>query len=162
MFFGSRRLLKPLLSVAVGSGEPPGPRRFVELRTADCRPSGSEASPLGRPSAGSGLLDTITGAISMARHAAAARSARDTTTAEELLDDAMAKLDDVFGIVFDGPDMSQEQVRLLALLPEDDLEAIVGYAEECAENVRDYARLAREALRAKCPEESQGAPAIVR
>ncbi len=98
----------------------------------------------------------------MARHAAAARSARDTTTAEELLDDAMAKLDDVFGIVFDGPDMSQEQVTLLALLPEDDLEAIVGYAEECAENVRDFARLAREALRAKCPEQSQGAPAIVR
>lgn len=51
--------------------------------------------------------------------------------------------------VFDGPDMSDEQVELLALLPADDLKLIAAQAEEYAANVRDYATLARNALEAK-------------
>lgn len=62
---------------------------------------------------------------------------------EEILE----TLDNVYGLVMDGPDMSDERVELLAALPEDDLLGIASLAEEYAENVRDYARLAREALR---------------
>jgi len=62
-------------------------------------------------------------------------------------DEILEKLDDVYGIIMDGPDMSDEQVELLAALPEDDLLEIASLAEEYAENVRDYARLAHKALR---------------
>jgi len=62
-------------------------------------------------------------------------------------DEILETLDNVYGIVMDGPDMSDEQVELLAALPEDDLLEIASLAEEYAENVRDYARLAHKALR---------------
>jgi len=69
--------------------------------------------------------------------------------AEQLRDEILQILDDVYFRVFDGPDMSDEQVELLALLPTGDLKLIASWAEEYAENVRDFARLAREALEAK-------------
>jgi len=72
-----------------------------------------------------------------------------TAAAETLRDEILEILDDVYGRVFDGPDMSDEQVELLALLSADDLEVIAAQAEEYAANVRDYATLARNALEAK-------------
>ena len=69
--------------------------------------------------------------------------------AEKLHYEILQTLDDVYGIVFDGPDMSDEQVELLELLPADELELIAAWADEYAENVRDYALLARLALQAK-------------
>ena len=72
-----------------------------------------------------------------------------TTAAEKLRDEILEILDDVYFRVFDGPDMSDEQVELLALLPADDLKVIAAWAEEYAANVRDYATLARNALEAK-------------
>ena len=72
-----------------------------------------------------------------------------TADAEKLRDEILEILDDVYFRVFDGPDMSDEQVDLLALLPADDLKAISTQAEEYAANVRDYATLARNALEAK-------------
>lgn len=69
--------------------------------------------------------------------------------AEKLRYEILQTLDDVYGIVFDGPDMSDEQVELLELLPADELELIAAWADEYAENVRDYALLARMALQAK-------------
>ncbi len=72
-----------------------------------------------------------------------------TAAAEKLRDEMLQTLDDVYFLVFDGPDMSNEQIDLLALLPVDDLEQIASWAEEYAENVRDYAKLARQALEAK-------------
>jgi len=45
--------------------------------------------------------------------------------------------------------MSDEQIELLALLPVDDLEVIAVWAEEYAENVLNYATLARKAMEAK-------------
>jgi hypothetical protein len=69
--------------------------------------------------------------------------------AEKLCHEILQKLDDVYGIVFDGPDMSEEQVELLGLLPADELELIAAWADEYAENVRDYALLARITLQAK-------------
>ena len=72
-----------------------------------------------------------------------------TTVAEKLRDEILEILDDVYFRVFDGPDMSDAQVELLALLPADDLKLIAAQAEEYATNVRDYARLARQALEAK-------------
>jgi hypothetical protein len=74
-----------------------------------------------------------------------------TTAAEELRNEILQTLDDVFGIVFDGPDLSDEQIELLALLPADELELIAAWANEYAENVRDYAVLARKALQSKAP-----------
>jgi len=62
-------------------------------------------------------------------------------------DEILETLDNVYGLVMDGPDMSDERVELLAALPEDDLLEIASQAEEFAENVRDYARLAHKALR---------------
>lgn len=64
-------------------------------------------------------------------------------------DEILEKLDDVYGVVLDGPEMSHRKAHLLSLLPEENLEQIVSYAEEYAENVRDYAKLARNAIRAK-------------
>jgi hypothetical protein len=72
-----------------------------------------------------------------------------TTAAEKLRDEILEILDDVYFRVFDGPDMSDDQVELLALLPADDLKAIAAQAEDYAANVRDYATLARNALEAK-------------
>ena len=72
-----------------------------------------------------------------------------TAAAEKLRDEILEILDDVYFRVFDGPDMSDEQVVLLALLPADDLKVIAAWAEEYAANVRDYATLARNALEAK-------------
>jgi hypothetical protein len=72
-----------------------------------------------------------------------------TAAAEKLRDEILEILDDVSFRVFDGPDMSDEQVELLALLPADDLKVIAAWAEEYAANVRDYATLARNALEAK-------------
>jgi hypothetical protein len=72
-----------------------------------------------------------------------------TTAAEKLRDEILEVLDDVYFRVFYGPDMSDEQVELLALLSADDLEVIAAQAEEYAANVRDYATLARNALEAK-------------
>jgi len=72
-----------------------------------------------------------------------------TAAAEKLRDEILEILDDVYFRVFDGPDMSDEQVELLALLPADDLKVISAWAEEYAANVRDYATLARNALEAK-------------
>jgi len=72
-----------------------------------------------------------------------------TAAAEKLRDEILEILDDVYFRVFDGPDMSDEQVELLALLPADDLKVIAAWAEEYAANVRDYATLARNALEAK-------------
>jgi hypothetical protein len=69
--------------------------------------------------------------------------------AEKLRYEILQRLDDVYGIVFDGPDMSDDQVELLELLPADELELIAAWADEYAENVRDYALLARMALKAK-------------
>lgn len=69
--------------------------------------------------------------------------------AEKLQDEILQKLDDVYGIVFDGPEMSDDHVELLALLPVADLEVIAAWAEEYAANVGDYATLARSALEAK-------------
>ena len=69
--------------------------------------------------------------------------------AETLRDEILQKLDDVYGIVFDGPNTSGEQVELLAVLPADDLKVIAAWAEEYAANVRDYATLARNAQEAK-------------
>jgi hypothetical protein len=71
------------------------------------------------------------------------------TAAEEYRDEILQKLDDVCGIVYGGPDMSDEQIELLALLPVDDLEVIAVWAEEYAENVLNYATLARKAMEAK-------------
>jgi hypothetical protein len=71
--------------------------------------------------------------------------------AEKLRYEILQTLDDVYGIVFDGPDMSDEQVELLELLPADELELIAAWADEYAENVRDYALLARMALQGKDP-----------
>lgn len=64
-------------------------------------------------------------------------------------DEILETLDDVYGLVMDGPDMSDERVELLAALPEGDLLEIASQAEEFAESVRDYARLAHKALREK-------------
>jgi hypothetical protein len=72
-----------------------------------------------------------------------------TTAAETLRDEILEILDDVYFRVFEGPDMSDEQVRLLSMLSADDLKRIVDWAEEYAENVRDFARLAQRALNAK-------------
>ncbi len=72
-----------------------------------------------------------------------------TAAAEKLRDEILQTLDDVYFRVFDGPDMSNEQIKLLALLPVDDLKQIASWAEEYAENVRDYAKLAQQALEAK-------------
>ena len=72
-----------------------------------------------------------------------------TAAAEKLRDEILEILDDVYFRVFDGPDMSDDQVELLALLPADDLKAIAAQAEEYAANVRDYATLARNTLEAK-------------
>jgi hypothetical protein len=72
-----------------------------------------------------------------------------TAAAEKLRDEILEILDDVYFRVFDGPDMSDEQVELLALLSADDLEVIAALAEEYAANVRDYATLARNAMEAK-------------
>lgn len=72
-----------------------------------------------------------------------------TAAAEKLRDEILEILDDVYFRVFDGPDMSDEQVELLALLSADDLKVIEAQAEEYAANVRDYATLARKALEAK-------------
>lgn len=72
-----------------------------------------------------------------------------TAAAEKLRDEILEILDDVYFRVFDGPDMSDEQVELLVLLPADDLKVIAAWAEEYAANVRDYATLARNALEAK-------------
>ena len=72
-----------------------------------------------------------------------------TAAAEKLRDEILEILDDVYFRVFDGPDMSDDQVELLALLPADDLKAIAAQAEEYAANVRDYGTLARNALEAK-------------
>lgn len=72
-----------------------------------------------------------------------------TAAAEKLRDEILEILDDVYFRVFDGPDMSDEQVELLALLSADDLKVIEAQAEEYAANVRDYATLARKALDAK-------------
>ena len=72
-----------------------------------------------------------------------------TNAAEEFRDEILQTLDDVYGVVFDGPDSSDEEVELLKLLPADDLELIASLADEYAENVRAYALLSREALQAK-------------
>ncbi len=72
-----------------------------------------------------------------------------TTAAEKLRDEIFEVLDDVYFRVFYGPDMSDEQVELLALLSADDLEVIAAQAEEYAATVREYATLARHALEAK-------------
>jgi len=65
----------------------------------------------------------------------------------EVRDEILETLDNVYGLVMDGPDMSDERVELLAALPEDDLLEIASLAEEYAENIRDYSRLAHKALR---------------
>jgi len=75
--------------------------------------------------------------------------ATNAAAAEKLRYEILQTLDDVFGIVFDGPDLSDEQIELLALLPADELKLIAAWADEYAENVRDYASLARRALQAK-------------
>lgn len=72
-----------------------------------------------------------------------------TAAAEKLRDEILEILDDVYFRMFEGPDMSDEQVELLALLPTDDLKVIAAQAEEYAASVRDYATLARNALKAK-------------
>lgn len=65
----------------------------------------------------------------------------------KIRDEILEKLDDVYGIIMGGPDMSDNRVELLAVLPEDDLVEIASQAEEYSQNLRDYARLAHKALR---------------
>ncbi len=65
----------------------------------------------------------------------------------KIRDEILEKLDNVYGIIVDGPDMSDERVELLAALPEDDLLEIASQAEEYSQNLRDFARLAHKALR---------------
>lgn len=65
----------------------------------------------------------------------------------KIRDEILEKLDDVYGIIVDGPDMSDNRVELLAALPEDDLVEIASQAEEYSQNLRDFARLAHKALR---------------
>lgn len=75
---------------------------------------------------------------------------RTNTAAEELRDEILDVLGDVWGIVGDGPDLSARECKLLSRIDVEDLERIAGLAEECAANVRAYATLAREVLSDKC------------
>ncbi len=76
-------------------------------------------------------------------------TANAAVAAEKYRDEILQTLDEVYGVVFDGPDISDEEVELLKLLAADDLELIASLADEYAENVRAYALLSQEALQAK-------------
>ena len=69
--------------------------------------------------------------------------------AEELRQELLGRLDDVYESVGGGAGRSDEEVRLLALLPDEHLEQIADLAEQSSAYVLDYARLARSALAAK-------------
>ena len=73
----------------------------------------------------------------------------DLDSGRELLEEILTKLDDVYGVVLDGPEFNTRDIALLSLLPEEDLQQAVNFAEEYAANVADYAYLAREALSVK-------------
>ena len=69
--------------------------------------------------------------------------------AEELRQELLGRLDDVYESVGGGAGRSDEEMRLLALLPDEHLEQIADNAEEFSAYVLDYARLARSARAAK-------------
>lgn len=69
--------------------------------------------------------------------------------AQELHQELLGLLDDVAGVVLDGPLLNNEEVNLLAHLPREDLEQIVDFAEEYAGYVLEYAHLARQAIKAQ-------------
>jgi hypothetical protein len=70
----------------------------------------------------------------------------DITTAKSFLCQIMKNLDDICRVACDGVAWSYEDVELLSLLRKEALEQVVSRAEAYAENVRDYATLAQEAL----------------
>ena len=86
--------------------------------------------------------------VSHDKHAVLATS-DNLTSGRELLEEILTKLDDVYGVVLDGPEFNTRDIALLSLLPEEDLQQAVNFAEEYAANVADYAYLAREALSVK-------------
>jgi hypothetical protein len=69
--------------------------------------------------------------------------------AEELRQELLGRLDDVYEIVGAGAGRSDEEATLLTLLPDEHLEQIADNAEALAAVVMDYARLARDIQAAK-------------
>ena len=69
--------------------------------------------------------------------------------AEELRQELLGRLDDVYEIVGAGAGRSDEEATLLTLLPDEHLQQIADNAEALAAAVMDYARLARDIQAAK-------------
>ncbi len=69
--------------------------------------------------------------------------------AQELHQEFLGLLDDVAGVVLGGPQLSDDEVNLLAQLPREDLEQIVEFAEEYAGDLLEYANLAQQAIEAQ-------------
>jgi pullulanase/glycogen debranching enzyme len=70
-------------------------------------------------------------------------------TAEELRDEILQKFDVLYHTVFNVPEMSDETIELLALLPVQELKQIASWAEDYAACVWGYAEIARMALEVK-------------
>ena len=69
--------------------------------------------------------------------------------AQELYQELLGLLDDVAGVVLDGPLLNNDEVNLLAQLPREDLEQIVDFAEQSADDLLEYANLAQQAIKAQ-------------
>ena len=69
--------------------------------------------------------------------------------AEELRQELLGRLDDVYEIVGAGAGRSDEEATLLTLLPDEHLQQIADNAEALAACLMDYARLARDIQAAK-------------
>jgi hypothetical protein len=69
--------------------------------------------------------------------------------AQELYQELLGFLDDVADAVLDGPQLNNEEVNLLAQLPREDLEQIVDFAEQSADDLLEYANLAQQAIEAQ-------------
>ena len=73
-----------------------------------------------------------------------------------VLDYVREQVDEVQGIVMEGPELSDDLVELLALLPEKELQETASRAWECSQTLRDYEQLALQALEVKEARQAQG------
>ena len=69
--------------------------------------------------------------------------------AQIVLNYVRKQVDDVQGVVMEGPELSDDLVELLALLPEKELQETASRAWECSQTLRDYEQVALQALELK-------------
>jgi hypothetical protein len=69
--------------------------------------------------------------------------------AQIVLNYVRKQVDDVQGVVMEGPELSDDLVELLALLPEKELQETASRAWDCSQTLRDYEQVALQALELK-------------